>query len=513
VFLTGFRAMYTRAALMDGDLTSQLKAVARSAGTGGGGELAGPQIEAAVVAEEFRQLESEIDQEWLDSLERTRELRQQFDRMDREFERASDVRAAFGGYASRTFVGETETAVDARITGFEPSSGTVRPGEEATARVTVRNVGEVEHTFFVGYGVVDPNGGVHDNDGGTGTTVTLAPGESATVTVSWTVESDAPPGRYGAGTAVWRESDRDALHTRLHEEWRDDAFTVERDRTTETTTATTTTPTITTTETTTTTPTRTTTTTETTTPTTTTTTTETTMEEYRPVLAEANCTADSGLIAAANPNEAPVEIDVTGPDGFERSRTVGSGEFAWLSRLADGEYVLRTVVDGAQAVEERSVTVDCAERPTTTPPTTTTTTTTTTETTTTTATTTTTDAEGDRRHVLFRGGGPENVLDYRIEVTGELEPTGSGGPSPVPDERVSVDDSAISADGTVVEGGVAGGADAFTFTGEVVSLEADEGVTVYLDGEKVEPSQVGEDDGTDGDVETATANRPARVSV
>lgn len=110
---------------------------------------------------------------------------------------------------------EQPTKIDAKITDFSPSSGAYRIGDDVTSRVEVENTGNTRHTFFVGYGVIDEDGNFHDNDGTTGTQVTLDAGERTTVSVSWTVEEDAPMGNYGAGTAVWQESNPEALETRL----------------------------------------------------------------------------------------------------------------------------------------------------------------------------------------------------------------------------------------------------------------------------------------------------------
>lgn len=110
---------------------------------------------------------------------------------------------------------EQPTKIDAKITDFASSSGAYRAGEDVTSRVEVENTGNTRHTFFVGYGVIDEDGNFHDNDGTTGTQVTLDAGERTTVSVSWTVEEDAPTGTYDAGTTVWQESNPEALETRL----------------------------------------------------------------------------------------------------------------------------------------------------------------------------------------------------------------------------------------------------------------------------------------------------------
>ncbi|WP_225333593.1 NEW3 domain-containing protein [Halomicrobium urmianum] len=118
------------------------------------------------------------------------------------------------------------TEVDARLVGFDVDSGEHRAGETVDATATVENTGNVDHTYFVGYSVVGPDGELYDNDASTGRTVTLAPGERHTVSLEWDVESDAPAGEYDGYAAVWKESDRDNLRTRLDAARRSDAFGV-----------------------------------------------------------------------------------------------------------------------------------------------------------------------------------------------------------------------------------------------------------------------------------------------
>ncbi|WP_168215941.1 PKD domain-containing protein [Halorussus ruber] len=116
--------------------------------------------------------------------------------------------------------------VDARILDFKQEIGDFEPGETVVAKVEVENTGDVRHTFFVGYGVQGPDREWYNNDGQTGTTVTLDPYETEWVRLRWTVESDAPPGEYGSRTSVWEESDRDNLHTRLADRSKSNVFEV-----------------------------------------------------------------------------------------------------------------------------------------------------------------------------------------------------------------------------------------------------------------------------------------------
>lgn len=117
--------------------------------------------------------------------------------------------------------------VDARVQWIDVADGTYETAEAVTTTVGVENTGNVEHTFFVGYTVHGPAGGSYDNDGGTGRSITLGPGESRWVDLDWIVESDAPDGSYDVEVAVWEEADRDSLHTRLDGVEESGGFTVE----------------------------------------------------------------------------------------------------------------------------------------------------------------------------------------------------------------------------------------------------------------------------------------------
>lgn len=130
-----------------------------------------------------------------------------------------DERYVHGAFA----VGD---AVDASIDGVALPGGTFDDGEVVSTDVTVRNAGAREHTFFVGYSVIGPDDLAYTNGGTTGTPVKLAPGETRTVTVDWTVESDAPSGTYDVHVAVWAEDSPDELETKLDEEIHRSVFEV-----------------------------------------------------------------------------------------------------------------------------------------------------------------------------------------------------------------------------------------------------------------------------------------------
>lgn len=123
-------------------------------------------------------------------------------------------------------VAEPEEEIDARISELSPPAGEYHAGQDISNQVTVENTGNVRHTFFVGNGVVDESGTVYDNDGSRGTQISLDPGDIGTVTVSWTVEEDAPTGTYDVGASVWEESNPQNLDTRLDDARSENAFEV-----------------------------------------------------------------------------------------------------------------------------------------------------------------------------------------------------------------------------------------------------------------------------------------------
>lgn len=181
------------------------------------------------------------------------------------------------------------------------------------------------------------------------------------------------------------------------------------------------------------------------------------------------------------------------------------------------------VIPPSEVVVQRETTTTTptpATTTTTTTPATTTTTTTTTRVTTTettppttrrptTATTprTTTTPTGERHHLVIKGHDAETHASYRVAVSGQIQVTADPGPSPLSAEQVTTDRVSVSGNGLVAVGRVFGHADAYWFTGEITSFDVagDGDVTVYLDGEEVDPATLGEDGGTEP---TTTTSRP-----
>jgi len=115
---------------------------------------------------------------------------------------------------------------DVEFTGT-PSS-TLEPGDkaESTVRVELPSTASSSETFFIGYSAQGPDGEFYDNDGTTGRTVTLDPGEQTTVDLSLEVEEGISGGSYDLVTAVWLESNPDNLRTQLARDSTDEPIVI-----------------------------------------------------------------------------------------------------------------------------------------------------------------------------------------------------------------------------------------------------------------------------------------------
>lgn len=103
----------------------------------------------------------------------------------------------------------------ATIVDTELPTGAYQGGETVATELVVRNDGPIENSFYVGYTVVGPDGQEYDAVASTDRTVTLASGASQSLTVSWDVPEDAPPGQYDVVATVWDETDPTDLETEL----------------------------------------------------------------------------------------------------------------------------------------------------------------------------------------------------------------------------------------------------------------------------------------------------------
>lgn len=104
---------------------------------------------------------------------------------------------------------------------------TIGPGDTVERVMEVENEDSETDTVLVTLVGIDPDGIPYPDDAGY-ETVTLEPGESRAVTVSWTPDVAAPEGEYGLRTAVWAEPELEERATQLDERTERNAVTVEK---------------------------------------------------------------------------------------------------------------------------------------------------------------------------------------------------------------------------------------------------------------------------------------------
>jgi hypothetical protein len=94
------------------------------------------------------------------------------------------------------------TVVDAKITDYKIDIGAFGEGDKVNAEVKVKNTGNEEHKFYVGYSVRDKNGQWWNAPYGS---INLQSGKEGSISLSWIVKSSAPEGYYTARVAVWED--------------------------------------------------------------------------------------------------------------------------------------------------------------------------------------------------------------------------------------------------------------------------------------------------------------------
>ena len=120
--------------------------------------------------------------------------------------------------------------IDGALSFVEHPDGSYTKGETVEAEAEITNDGNVENTYYIGYSAIDSSGEEWDNDGTSGTTVTLEPGETEVVDLSWEVADNAPAGEYDSWVALWGEADPDDFQTRLDKDEVNDAFEITKKR-------------------------------------------------------------------------------------------------------------------------------------------------------------------------------------------------------------------------------------------------------------------------------------------
>ncbi len=120
-------------------------------------------------------------------------------------------------------------------------------------------------------------------------------------------------------------------------------------------------------------------------------------------------------------------------------------------------------------------------------------------------------------HIVIFGGSPETVIEYEFTVSGRLRKSGSGDGAPIANRFVTVDgEDQVSNRGQSASGAIAGGGDAYRFTGRItrfrVSLSAkrQNEAKVYLNGRRVRPDELGDSPAANTPIEFLDCNT-ARV--
>ncbi|WP_292469356.1 family 16 glycosylhydrolase, partial [Methanolobus sp.] len=111
------------------------------------------------------------------------------------------------------------SSVDARITYFNPASGTYYPGDSVTSSLSFKNTGTYTWTYWVSYSVQDENGKWYDTPL---EPVRVSRRRTTTVTNTWTVPDDALAGEYSIVMNIYKRNGT----TKLTSAEKNRAFTI-----------------------------------------------------------------------------------------------------------------------------------------------------------------------------------------------------------------------------------------------------------------------------------------------
>ncbi|WP_458205902.1 hypothetical protein [Haladaptatus sp. NG-SE-30] len=101
------------------------------------------------------------------------------------------------------------------------------------------------------------------------------------------------------------------------------------------------------------------------------------------------------------------------------------------------------------------------------------------------------EEQGLSNHIVIFGGSPQNVVHYQFAVSRKVRKSGENGGAPIASRHVTIDDE-DSISGKRVRGAIAGGGDAYRFSGELSQFRIDGDATVYLNGQKRDPRALSE---------------------
>lgn len=114
------------------------------------------------------------------------------------------------------------------LTPVQADRGTVSPGDVVERSVAITNEGGERATALVTLTALDPRGRPHLDEPGGHETVTVDPGESEEVTLTWTADEKVRQGEYDLLVELWNETDLEDRILLLDERTEEDAFTVEK---------------------------------------------------------------------------------------------------------------------------------------------------------------------------------------------------------------------------------------------------------------------------------------------
>ncbi len=113
-----------------------------------------------------------------------------------------------------------------------------------------------------------------------------------------------------------------------------------------------------------------------------------------------------------------------------------------------------------------------------------------------------TDGKSETNHIVVVGGSPDTVVEYELTVSGRLRKSGRSRGAPIADRHVTTDgEDRISGDGTHASGAIAGGGDAYRYTGRIVRFRISPNgrgeAKVYRNGQRIRPTELGDNPAAD----------------
>jgi len=112
--------------------------------------------------------------------------------------------------------------------------------------------------------------------------------------------------------------------------------------------------------------------------------------------------------------------------------------------------------------------------------------------------TTTTTADDLPNTISISGGSSSNIVSYSFTVSDALEKSTAGG--------ASIDDG-DTITGTTANGAIAGGTDSYAYAGDITAFTVDDGATVTVNGETVDPATLGDSSTTNTITLTGNSGR------